>query len=513
MIGLVVVMVVSIWRTQTTLPLQIMSLTKQTEFTSVSRNETNSFEASQRQQEQKQQQQQQLLYGMKGTNHSKLVPTTNESTAPSSFLSICLLMKDDNDILPEWLSYHYHAVALRHLIIAIDPSSQTTPVGILERFTQHLPHFRFTLWSDVDYMPEWFRHGSTSGDDGGIKNGSTITFFNVTTATTTPATTTTTTGRVPNLVPKFWFVNASTSPFHQHLAQTKTGGSTAATTISVKQLEQDYNTINEYWFRQRTFLTECIKYIRQTHDDDNHDDEEQEKEDDRYSRQGWTEERQKKENRTAQSASAWMAHIDTDEYIVINPNLRGRHGSLAQELGLPIPTLTGSSVLNMLEQILKVDRKHNTQRLSRACIVLATILFGSVEDTGQTNFSDLDHGFSNSSRRINLAQWETLRWHYHADWKDHKRNGYPKVLMDVLHIPHTDHVWTDPYVFNPHQPSKTLCKRMTFYNDLQAVRLHPLVLYHYIGSWERYASRNDTRRNRAVRNQSFRRKPECSFIG
>jgi hypothetical protein len=54
---------------------------------------------------------------------------------------------------------------------------------------------------------------------------------------------------------------------------------------------------------------------------------------------------------------------------------------------------------------------------------------------------------------------------------------------------------------------------MTFYNDLQAVRLHPLALYHYIGSWERYASRNDTRRNRAVRNLNSQRKPEfSSFI-
>jgi hypothetical protein len=274
MLGLVVVIVVSIWRTQTTLPLQIISFTQHTEFTSVSKNETNSVENFQQQQEQQQTPQQQYLNGKKGTNHSKLVPTQHASTASSSFLSICLLMKDDNDILPEWLSYHYHAITLRHLIVAIDPSSQTTPLGILKRFTQHLPQFRFTLWSDVDYMPEWFLRGSTRGDDDGTKNGSATTFLNITSTATT-----TTTDRVPNLVPKFWFVNASTSPFHQHLAQTNTGNSTTTTTtLSAKQLEQDYNTINEYWFRQRTFLTECIKYIRQTHDD-NDEEKEKEKED------------------------------------------------------------------------------------------------------------------------------------------------------------------------------------------------------------------------------------------
>jgi hypothetical protein len=93
-------------------------------------------------------------------------------------------MKDDNAILPQWLSYHYNAVTLRHLIVAIDPSSQTTPIGILERFAQHLSRFRFILGSDVDYMPEWFLRGNTSGDDGGTKNGSTTTFSNVNVTTT-----------------------------------------------------------------------------------------------------------------------------------------------------------------------------------------------------------------------------------------------------------------------------------------------------------------------------------------
>jgi hypothetical protein len=75
-------------------------------------------------------------------------------------------------------------VTLQHLIVAIDPSSQATPIGILEQFAQHLSCFHFILGLDVDDMREWFLRGNTSGDDGGTKNGSTTPFSNVTTTAT-----------------------------------------------------------------------------------------------------------------------------------------------------------------------------------------------------------------------------------------------------------------------------------------------------------------------------------------
>ena len=137
-----------------------------------------------------------------------------DPTTPTAHLSICLLVKDDNDILAEWIAYHYHAVKLRHLIIAVDPASQTTPTEILQRFTKYLPDFTVDIWSDKDYMPSWF------------------------TATTADTVDTRQDNRVPKLVPQFWFVNASTSPFHQHIQD--------PTSVRRAQLDHDYNVINQY---------------------------------------------------------------------------------------------------------------------------------------------------------------------------------------------------------------------------------------------------------------------------
>mmetsp|Transcript_44856 Transcript_44856/g.94105 ORF Transcript_44856/g.94105 Transcript_44856/m.94105 type:complete len:408 (+) Transcript_44856:54-1277(+) len=55
------------------------------------------------------------------------------SSSPFSF-SACLLMKDDNIILPEWLAYHYTFLPLQRLIVAVDPLSVTDPEPILNRY-------------------------------------------------------------------------------------------------------------------------------------------------------------------------------------------------------------------------------------------------------------------------------------------------------------------------------------------------------------------------------------------
>lgn len=65
-------------------------------------------------------------------------------------ISACLLIKDDNSRLIEWLAYHYHVLPLRHLVIAIDPGSRTTPLDILKRWDDGT-HLEYVLWEDEDY--------------------------------------------------------------------------------------------------------------------------------------------------------------------------------------------------------------------------------------------------------------------------------------------------------------------------------------------------------------------------
>ena len=57
----------------------------------------------------------------------------NKGTA-NGYFSACLMIKDDNHYLIEWLAYHYHFLPLRRLIVGIDPTSTTSPHCILNRY-------------------------------------------------------------------------------------------------------------------------------------------------------------------------------------------------------------------------------------------------------------------------------------------------------------------------------------------------------------------------------------------
>lgn len=66
--------------------------------------------------------------------------------------SACLLIKDDNHWLIEWLAYHYFVLPLRNLIVVIDPDSKTSPRKILDRWSSRgLMDIR--IWKDKDFMP------------------------------------------------------------------------------------------------------------------------------------------------------------------------------------------------------------------------------------------------------------------------------------------------------------------------------------------------------------------------
>ena len=131
--------------------------------------------------------------------------------------SACLLIRDDNDILNEWIAYHYHVLNMKRLIVAVDPGSETSPAAILDPWRDTM---EIDLWNDDDYMPNRFLDtGIPPAED--IKN---LTKFK---------------------------------------------------DVSSKEMME----INVHRYRQRVFLTECFKQV-------------------------------KEEKRT------WAVHVDTDEYVV-----------------------------------------------------------------------------------------------------------------------------------------------------------------------------------------------------
>lgn len=89
---------------------------------------------------------------MQGTRNIQPLST---SLSPNATFSACLLVRDDNAILSEWLAYHYFVLNLRHLIVAIDPLSSESPSKILERW-RSLTDLQVTEWTDPDYMTDDF---------------------------------------------------------------------------------------------------------------------------------------------------------------------------------------------------------------------------------------------------------------------------------------------------------------------------------------------------------------------
>mmetsp|Transcript_17426 Transcript_17426/g.24736 ORF Transcript_17426/g.24736 Transcript_17426/m.24736 type:complete len:485 (+) Transcript_17426:68-1522(+) len=68
-----------------------------------------------------------------GLNSNAIDGGRQERPLPFSF-SACLLIKDGNILLPEWLAYHYTVLPLRRLIVGVDPLSHTDPKQIFDSY-------------------------------------------------------------------------------------------------------------------------------------------------------------------------------------------------------------------------------------------------------------------------------------------------------------------------------------------------------------------------------------------
>ena len=86
------------------------------------------------------------------TTTSKSSTFKDLSAAHPFAFSACLLIKDNNIILPEWLAYHYTVLPLRRLIVAVDTLSHTDPSPILDSYRSI--GMNITVWKNESlYYP------------------------------------------------------------------------------------------------------------------------------------------------------------------------------------------------------------------------------------------------------------------------------------------------------------------------------------------------------------------------
>ena len=357
-------------------------------------------------------------------------PTINNSTQPhlemntsrSSSFSICLLLKDDNDILNEWIAYYYHAWNLRHLIVGVDPKSRTSPSALFQTWRDTFLDLQIDEWSDRNYMPQEFLKGN---------------FQNV-----------------PSFLPPFMTQNVSASIFHTpHEKQT----------LTQEQLQYDLQQINHHRYRQATFVSHCMETLRNQHDGD-------------------------------KQRSSWVAHVDSDEFMVINPKLRARTNAVKK---IQVPSAP-FELLSFLEQMFVYYPK----RLQRTCVMMPTLLFGSIvkdddddDDYRGDNITTTTTTTTTTISNWNVSKLETLHWKHHANWTDIV-NGMQKAMVDVSVLPANHAIFQEHRIKSVHQPLEHPdCRRMALKPEVDAVRLFPFTINHYIGSFARYLSRNDRRRN------------------
>ena len=54
--------------------------------------------------------------------------------APQDQVAVCMMMKEDNELLYEWIAYHFEMLPLRYLLIGSDFNNQQNP------FSRHIRH-------------------------------------------------------------------------------------------------------------------------------------------------------------------------------------------------------------------------------------------------------------------------------------------------------------------------------------------------------------------------------------
>ena len=75
----------------------------------------------------------------------------NINHATDQEASACLIIKDDNPRLIEWLAYHYQVLPLRTLILTADPLSRTSPKEVLDRWRNNVKDLEIIVWDEYDF--------------------------------------------------------------------------------------------------------------------------------------------------------------------------------------------------------------------------------------------------------------------------------------------------------------------------------------------------------------------------
>jgi hypothetical protein len=187
----------------------------------------------------------------------------------------------------------------------------------------------------------------------------------------------------------------------------------------------------------------------------------------------------------------WTILLDVDEFLVINqetfqPRGVDHHSNIMSTPGGVLEYIhdMSSHTAGMHNTIDSSDNKKQYEQFATPCISIPRLLFGTTTDDASTQ-PNIHHPLPQLQDRL-----DTMRWMYHAHYSEFERNGLAKTMLDLSRIALPKPHFQNPV--NPHRPFQDLCrdpKRILEINENALLKIH-----HYLGSWETYSYRNDSRK-------------------
>eukprot|EP00934_Nitzschia_sp_Nitz4_P000737 Nitzschia sp. Nitz4//scaffold513_size4213//290//2075//NITZ4_009252-RA/size4213-augustus-gene-0.3-mRNA-1//1//CDS//3329553786//737//frame0 len=188
----------------------------------------------------------------------------------------------------------------------------------------------------------------------------------------------------------------------------------------------------------------------------------------------------------------WVSLIDTDEFLTYNhkggaayqqwekrqQKLHKRSVNWEQKRIRPSQTPPTTADPGALLPYIRQEAAAGRQFFNRSCISCPRLLFVAKESTLEEREKDVPKNASLHAHRL-----DTLRYRVHAERQDFVKNGLSKSLLDVSRID------TFPRIQTLHRPIKTICPA-PWRNEWDS----GLRINHYLGSWEAYSFRDDSRR-------------------
>ena len=196
--------------------------------------------------------------------------------------------------------------------------------------------------------------------------------------------------------------------------------------------------------------------------------------------------------RMKEQGRTWVSLHDSDEYLVYNhaggdrfaaweASRQARH-QLKEPRIVPSQTPPTTAEEGGMIRYIQQERAAGLEYYQSPCIGIPRLMFGA--DESQIDHAAIHKGVPEALRPL-VPQFDTLRYRQHARRNDFTKNALGKVIIDVSRVD----IKRSPYFMSLHRPIKSICSA-PWHNDWSS----GLRINHYLGSWESYSFRDDSRR-------------------